>query len=85
MTSLPKLFALRNNDVRDKHSYFNVRFNSIIVPTPINQTKCNRANFRLLFIETASYWSSERLQLVFQARRENISDLNFLTQIHLCI
>lgn len=63
MTSLSKLFALRNNDVRDKQSYFNVHFNSIIVPIPINQTKCNRAafNFGLLFIETAFYWSSEHL------------------------
>lgn len=61
MTFLSKLFAIRNNDIRNKQNYFNMDFWSITIPIPVNQAKCNRANFRLLFTETAFHWSSERL------------------------
>ena len=61
MSFLSKLSALRNNDVRDQQSDFNMRLNSLIVSIPRNQTKRNRANFALLFTENCFYWSSEYL------------------------
>lgn len=62
MSFLSKLLALRNNDVRDQQSDFNMHLNSITVPIPRNQTKCNGANFALLF--TASCFLLEQWILV---------------------